>query len=106
IERIADLRSVLNRPIERQRSFERRAFYVVHHKIVRPNVMQRANVWMIQRGDGTGLAFEALGEFLVRNFDRNKTIQPRVAAFVHFPHATGADARKDLVRAESRWMET
>ena len=53
---------------------------------------------MIQRRDCAGLVLEAVGELLLRDFDRDGAMQPRVKGFVNLSHATGAHGREDLVR--------
>jgi hypothetical protein len=42
---------------------------------------------MIQRGHRTGFALEALGELLLRRFDRHHAVEARIAGRVHFIHA-------------------
>src|SRR5450759_5368689 len=62
--------------------------------------MQCADVGMIQRGDSSRLALEAVGELLLGDLDGDRAVQPRVARSVHVAHAAGADGREDLVRTE------
>jgi hypothetical protein len=59
--------------IERKRAFfdsirESRPFNQFHHEIVRPDIEESADVWMIQRGNGPSLALEAIGELLRGGF--------------------------------------
>jgi hypothetical protein len=56
---------------------------------------------MIQRSDGADLALEPVAESLGTDLDRDFATHPRIAGAVHFAHATGADGRDDLVRAEA-----
>ena len=62
IQRIGNLDGVLQRLIERQRPFERLALDVLHHQVVRADVVELADVGMIQRGDRARLALEAFAE--------------------------------------------
>ncbi len=41
---------------------ERLTLDIFHHEVIRPHIVQGANVRMIQRGDGSGLAFQAFAE--------------------------------------------
>ena len=52
VERRADLHDVCQCLIERQRAFKRYALDVLHHQLIRPDIMERADVGMIQRADG------------------------------------------------------
>ncbi len=42
---------------------------VLHDEAVRANVVARTDVGMIQRRDGAGFAFEAVGELATNDFD-------------------------------------
>src|ERR1700733_10929783 len=63
---------------QRRWSLERSTLDVLHYKVVRPDIMQRANVGMIQGGYGVRFSLEAFGELFIRNLDRDNAIQPRV----------------------------
>jgi len=54
---------------------ERRALDVLHHQIVEADVVQRADVRMIQRGDGAGFPLEALAELLGADLDNYRAVQ-------------------------------
>ena len=66
VERIADLDAVGNRLLHRQRSGNRLPVDELHHQVtaavVLTDVVERADVRMIQRGDRARFPFEALGE--------------------------------------------
>jgi hypothetical protein len=59
IECIANLRCVVKSLSNRQRTSEHRPFDVLHDQVVRPDIVQRANVRVIQRSYGMRFAFEA-----------------------------------------------
>ncbi len=71
------------------------------------DVVQRADVGMIQRGGGMGLALESLAAFWTRRhmsrqaFESDDAIQPRVSGSVDLAHATDAHEREDLVWTEA-----
>jgi hypothetical protein len=60
------------------------------------DVMNRANVGMIQRGSGLGFALEAFKRIRVvrhifrKEFQSDRAIEPGVLCFVHHAHATNA----------------
>ena len=60
--------------VKGQRSPQRNALDVFHHKVVRPDIMQGTNVGMVQGGNRVRFALEALGELLVGNLDGNDAI--------------------------------
>jgi len=86
--------------VERQRTVQLLAFDVLHDDVVRTDVIDLADVGMVQRGDSAGLSLEALGEFFARNFDGDDPVEPRVPRPVHLAHATCSDGRNDLVRTK------
>jgi len=100
IECVTNLGGILQRQREGQRSLQGRAFDVFHHQVVGPDIVQSADVGMVQRGDGVRFALEALGKLLIGNFDGDDAIQSRVAGLVDFAHAAGTEGRSDLVRTQ------
>jgi hypothetical protein len=71
------------------------------------NIMQDANVRMIQAGDGLRFLLEALaqcgiiGKVRGKDLDGDDAVQARVPRAVHFSHASSAERRQDFVRAEA-----
>ena len=61
-ERVGDLDGQANGFIERERAFELRAFDELHDEVVGSDVEQGADVGVVERGDGLGLALEPLAE--------------------------------------------
>ena len=62
IQGIDDLQRVFTRRVERQRPSQRSAFHELHDQVVGPDVVERADVGMIQRRNGTRFADESLAE--------------------------------------------
>ncbi len=68
--------------------------------------MARANVRVVQAGDGLRLALEPLlqirigGDVLGQDLDGNGAVQAGAASFVDLAHAASAEEGFDLVRAE------
>ena len=65
-----------------------------------PDIVQGADVRMIQGCDGARLALEALAERRIttdmggEDLDRNRSIEPRIARAIHLAHAPGANGRR------------
>jgi hypothetical protein len=70
------------------------------------DIVQRADVRMIQGGDDLGLALEARAELLVERQPRGKDldgylpIQPRVFRLPDLSHPAGAQRRQDFIGTE------
>jgi hypothetical protein len=94
------LRGVFERPIQRKGPFQRRAFDVLHYQVVGADVVELADVRMVQRRHRARFALEALGEFLLGDLNGD-AVQPRIPRPLHLAHASRANERKNLVRAQS-----
>jgi DNA invertase Pin-like site-specific DNA recombinase len=104
-QRIRDLGAVTQDKLCRQTSTlqtigQRFAFDQFHHQVIRPGVVQRADVRMIQRRDCARLAVEASTEFLMRDLDGDGPAEAGVAGLVDRAHAAFANLAENLVRAE------
>ena len=78
-----------------------------------PDVEERADVRVVQRGDGAGLALEPLlqigigGDVLGEDPDGDGAIQAGVAGLIDLPHPARAEGGLDLVGAErGAWIES
>ncbi|OFW47357.1 MAG: hypothetical protein A3J29_23325 [Acidobacteria bacterium RIFCSPLOWO2_12_FULL_67_14b] len=100
LEGAGDLDGQRRRPIRCDRSMQRKALDVLHHEIVGADVVQRADMGMVQRGDGAGLALEAGDVARLRALDGDRPVQAGVAGGPDFAHPALADERDDLVGAE------
>ena len=58
----------------RQRSLERRAIHVLHDQIVGADVVESADIRVIQGSDSASLTLKAVGELLLGGFDRDDTV--------------------------------
>jgi hypothetical protein len=71
------------------------------------DVVERADVGVIERGYRAGLAFEAGPPIAVdlkpfgEDFDGDSAIEPCVPCFVHLAHAAGTNQPDDLVGSEA-----
>ena len=86
---------------------------VLHHQIIWPNVVNLADIGMIERGNGFGFTLKTLCELRGGHFDGDNAIQTCICGSIHFAHATGADlgfhtkgaellSRGDL---QARWIQ-
>src|ERR1700722_12230231 len=85
------------------------AFDVLHDQIIgavlAANVIEGANIWMVETGYGAGFAFKTLAHFrrirqmLRQNFQRDGAVEPGVFRTINFAHAARTDGGDDLVRA-------
>jgi hypothetical protein len=72
------------------------------------DVMERADVRMIERGNSTGFPVEAFTpvgigrKMLGKNLDRYRTIKPRISRAIDLAHTACADRCDDLVRTQAR----
>ncbi len=72
----------------------------LHHQVVGADVVHRADIGMIQRGDGAHFAVESFAEALRGHFDRDVTTQPGIERLVDLTHTARAQEAMDLVRPE------
>ena len=73
---------------------------MLHHQVVRSNVVKLANVRMVEGGYGAGFALETLGELGFGNFDGYCAVQTGIARFIYLAHTPGADLREDFIGPE------
>jgi len=117
VERAGNLNPILQYLNRWQRSLfqslgQRLAVQVFHdneiNAVLVADVVQRADVRMIQAGNNFGLALEALTACRIvskmrrKNLDSDGAVQARVPRPIYFPHSTSTQRSDDLVRAQSR----
>ena len=71
LQRVQDLNGVLDGPGDRQRSLQRPAIDVLHDQVIGADIVERANMAMIEGGNGPGLALEPRRELLLAELDRD-----------------------------------
>ena len=102
-----DLRAILNGLLDGElAAFQARrqclTLHQLHHQVIGADVVQRADVGMVQCGDGSGFAFKPVGELFLRDFYGHLAAQARVGCAEHLTHAAVAQQGFDLVRAQLR----
>ena len=116
VHRRADLNGDVERLVHRelgraaQAIFERFSLEELEDQVVElavaADVVDRADVRIVQRGDDARLLLEAPARFGVggqragQDLDGDRAIEPGVAGAIDLTHAAGADRRGDLVRPE------
>ena len=113
VERVGDLDRNLQRLVERQRPFleargQRLAVEMRHDQVVRAidaaDVVDAADVGMVQGRDGASLALEAGSQIGIasdltrQDLDRDRPIEARVACSVDLAHPARADLGGDSIR--------
>ena len=77
----------------------------LHHHIARFDIEQRADIRMVQRGDGAGFVLEAgahiftLGDATRQQHDGGGTVEPCVAGLVDLAHSVCSDGGRRLQTA-------
>ncbi len=65
------------------------------------DIVESADVRVIEGGDGVRLGLESGAEFLADNFDGDIAAETGVMRAVDLAHASRSDRREDFVRAEA-----
>ena len=102
IESIENLAGVFDGLLQRKRTIQRRALNKLHYQIIGADIVELADVRMIQRGHRARFALEPFRKLLAGNLDGDRAVEARVARLVHFPHAARANEREDLIGTELR----
>jgi hypothetical protein len=102
---ISDLDGVLQYEIHRQRLCRQSirqslALKEFHDEIIRPHIVQGANVRVIESGDRTRLALKTCSENSRTDLQCDGPVQPRIDGPEDFAHAALAERRYDAVRSE------
>src|SRR6185503_6028166 len=94
----------------RQSRRQRLTNHVLHHEevdsVLMSDIVQRADVWMVQRGNGTGLPLESRSRLPVacdvrgEHLDSDLPSEPRIAGAIDLAHAAGADQGGDFIRSD------
>ena len=100
VERTGNLDRHPHRLLDRQRPLDCGAVDVLHHQVVRADVMQRADMRMIQCGNGARFLLKALHVLFIKNLDSDRAAKACVFGAVDLSHSSRPDHRKDFVRAE------
>ena len=81
----------------------------VRGRPVAPDLVDRQNVGVIERGGGARLELESpeavrvRGDLGPQHLDRDDAVEARIAGFVNLAHPAGADRGQNLVGTEAGW---
>jgi hypothetical protein len=106
VQRVGDLARQPHRFILRHRAAERFPLEILEDQVIGSDVVDLANVWMVDRGDGSRFALKPAYVGREHPLDRYRTIQTFIVRLVDLAHTARADQRLDRVWAESRaWSQ-
>jgi hypothetical protein len=69
----------------------------LHHQVVGPDVVEMADIGVVQRGKRAGLAREAIGERFIRHFQGDVAAEARIVRLEHLSHTAPAKARAYVI---------
>ena len=86
-ERIGDLPRDIDRFVERNGTLsdsvgQRRPFHQFHHQVIRPDVVEMADIVMVERRDGSRFLAEAIAELFGSDFDGYLAADARIAGAI------------------------
>src|SRR5205085_5199373 len=113
LQRFSDLDSDAKQLLERQRTpgdaiGQRLAFQKLHDEVVLADVVERADMRVIELGDRARFPFETRLELHVlrelgrKNLDGHTAIEPRVASSPNLAHPARPERRNDFVWPQAR----
>jgi len=91
VECSSHLPRIVNDGFHRQRALGRLALDQLHHQLVWTDIVQRADIGMIQRGHDPRFAIESFGKPFGADLYGDFAVQPGVACPIHFTHSAFAD---------------
>jgi hypothetical protein len=80
---------------------ERTPVDVLHDEVIGADIVNGADVWMIQSGDRASLTLEALVELLGRYFYGDVALQTGVACPINVTHPPGTNRIEDFIASKS-----
>ena len=102
LERQRDLPADFERFLERHRALGRFALHQLHDDVVRADVVQRANIRVIERRDHFRFPLKTLVELFGGDLDGDIAAQARIASPIDLAHAAGAELAQDFVGTQMR----
>src|SRR4051794_32458486 len=102
IQGVQNLARVCDGLFQWKRTCELSSLNKLNYQVHGADIVELADVWMVQRRNCTRFALEAFGELGIGNFQGNNAIQSGVTSLVHLAHATRTDQGQDLIRSETR----
>ena len=100
LERTRDRARQPHRILDRHRAAQGLAVDVLHDQVVRTDVVQRADIGMVQRSNRPRLLFEPARVRTLQRLDRHDTVESRVARLPDIAHVARAERGEDFVGAD------
>src|SRR5690242_2480194 len=102
-QRLENLPGIPQRLQEGERTTQGFALDILHNQVIGPDIVHGGDVRMVQGRGGAGLAFDPIAELVLRGFQSDDAIKPRITGFEDLSHATGSDALNYLIRSYAGW---
>ena len=83
-ERPGNLGCQMHSLLLRKWTLKRFSVDILQHQVVRPNIVDLADVGMIQRRNGSGLLLEPVAVGAIKELECDNAIEPRIAGLVDF----------------------
>src|SRR5215471_8850731 len=101
VECVQDLARTFDGLVSGHGTSEGNAIHKFHHEVVRANIIEVADVGMIQGRNRARLAAEAVGEIRLREFDGDTPVETGVHRLPNFAHTTSPDTGQEFIRTET-----
>src|SRR5215467_14912640 len=101
IQCVQHLSGIFDGLFQRKRTSQRSAVDELHDEIVGTDIIEMANVRMVQRSNDARFLSEALAKLAGANLDCDRTAEPCVGRAVDFTHTARSDERLDPVWAQA-----
>jgi hypothetical protein len=101
VQRVGNLAGQPHRFVSSHWTAERFALEILEDEVVGSDVVDLANVWVVDRGDGARFTLKPAHIVSDHPLDRDRAIQAFLVRLVDLAHTSRADQRFDRVRAES-----
>ena len=101
VQCVGNLARQPHRFVLRNRTAERFPLEILEDEVVGSDVVDLANVWMVDRGNGARFALKPAHIVSDHPLDRDRAIQASIVRLVNLAHTSRADQRLDRVWAES-----
>ena len=88
--------------VSSHRTAERFPLEILEDEVIGSDVVDLANVWMVDRGNGARFALKPARIVSDHPLDRDGAIQASIVRLVDLAHTSRADQRLDFVRAKPR----
>src|SRR6516225_5198385 len=100
IQSVQNLARIFDGLFQWKRTSQRSPIDELHHEVVRTDIIEMANVGMVERTNYARFLSEALTELAGADLDRHLAVEAHIRGAVDFAHTAFAEQRGDFVRPE------